>query len=122
MNVGPPNGMAQLTPYPDGFFQLHGMTEDITLFRQGLASSTTKSAQPELGSSFIRKLKHGWTNSDIDTRTDRAIKHMAQFVPAYHTASIGGKHYSALSRSLEMTLHSGPLISLLQANAMRELK
>lgn len=88
---GTPNGMAQLTPYPDGFFQLHGMTEDITLFRQGLASSTTKSAQPELGSSFIRKLKDGWTNSDIDTRTDRAIKHMAQFVPAYHTATIGGK-------------------------------
>lgn len=88
---GTPNGMAQLTPYPDGFFQLHGMTEDITLFRQGLARSTAEDAQPALGTSFIRKLKQGWTNSDIDTRTGRAIAHMAQFVPAYQTATLGGK-------------------------------
>ncbi|MCG7588469.1 NAD(P)-binding protein, partial [Photobacterium sp. OFAV2-7] len=87
---GTPNGMAQLTPYPDGFFQLHGMTEDITLFRQGLAKSTADNAQPALGASFITKLKQGWTNSDIDTRTDRAISHMAQFVPAYQTATVGG--------------------------------
>lgn len=88
---GTPNGMAQLTPYPDGFFQLHGMTEDITLFRSGLACSTAKSSQPELGQSFIQKLKYGWKNTDIDTRTDRAIQHMAQFVPTYHSASVGGK-------------------------------
>lgn len=114
--------MAQLTPYPDGFFQLHGMTEDITLFRQGLASSTTKSAQPELGSSFIRKLKHGWTNSDIDTRTDRAIKHMAQFVPAYHTASIGGKPLFGAQQipGDDPSLRAADIS--LQANAMRELK
>ncbi|MEZ9856291.1 FAD-dependent oxidoreductase, partial [Vibrio breoganii] len=27
---GTPQGMAQLTPYADGVFQLHGMTEGIT--------------------------------------------------------------------------------------------
>ena len=45
---GTPNGMAQLTPYPDGFFQLHGMTQDITLFKNGLVSSNANSAQPQL--------------------------------------------------------------------------
>ncbi|MCW8329976.1 NAD(P)-binding protein [Photobacterium sp. SDRW27] len=88
---GTPNGMAQLTPYPDGYFQLHGMTEDITLFRKGLVSSSAQSAQPQLGSQFIRKLKEGWQNSDIETRTDRAIQHMAQFIPAYRSATVGGK-------------------------------
>lgn len=27
-----PHGMAQLTPYADQYFQIHGMTKDITLF------------------------------------------------------------------------------------------
>ncbi|EDQ02061.1 hypothetical protein [Shewanella benthica] len=36
---GTPQGMAQLTPYPDGYFQLHGMTQDITPFNNGLVAS-----------------------------------------------------------------------------------
>ena len=32
---GTPQGMAQLTPYSNGVFQLHGMTKDITLLKMG---------------------------------------------------------------------------------------
>ncbi|MCQ1059241.1 FAD-dependent oxidoreductase [Photobacterium sp. ZSDE20] len=88
---GTPDGMAQLTPYPDGYFQLHGMTEEITLFKQGLAKSTPSSAQPKLANTFIRKIKSGWDKSEIDIRSSRAIKHMSRFVPNYKTASVGGK-------------------------------
>ncbi len=43
--------MAQLTPYADGVFQLHGMTKGITaLFEGGLVSSSTDSSQPQLPS------------------------------------------------------------------------
>lgn len=87
---GTPQGMAQLTPYPDGYFQLHGMTQDITLFKEGLAHSTESSAQPVLGERFNRKLRDGWQPDEIYTRTSRAIAHMAQFVPAYHSATVGG--------------------------------
>ena len=31
---GTPQGMGQFTPYPNGFFQLHGMTKEITLYVQ----------------------------------------------------------------------------------------
>ena len=51
---GTPNGMAQFTPYPDGYFQLHGMTDNITLFKNGLVVSSEGSAQPQLANSFIR--------------------------------------------------------------------
>ena len=87
---GTPDGMAQLTPYPDGYFQLHGMTEDITLFKQGLVKSTSHSAQPKLSDSFIHKIKSGWDNNEVDTRTTRAIKHMSRFVPTYQSAQVGG--------------------------------
>jgi hypothetical protein len=36
---GTPRGMAQFTPYPGGYFQLHGMTKSITLFEEGLSAS-----------------------------------------------------------------------------------
>lgn len=88
---GTPDGMAQLTPYPDGYFQLHGMTEEITLFKQGLAKSTPNSAQPKLANGFISKIKSGWENREIEIRSTRAIKHMSRFVPNYKTANVGGK-------------------------------
>ncbi|WP_064608164.1 FAD-dependent oxidoreductase [Photobacterium sp. J15] len=87
---GTPDGMAQLTPYPDGYFQLHGMTEDITLFRKGLVASTTDSAQPQLGESFTKKIQFGWKSCDVHTRSERAIKHMAKLLPAYKSATVGG--------------------------------
>jgi hypothetical protein len=39
--------MAQLTPYPGGYFQLHGMTQNITLFEKGLEALGKDSAQPK---------------------------------------------------------------------------
>lgn len=88
---GTPNGMAQLTPYPDGFFQLHGMTQDITLFKNGLVSSNASSAQPQLDSSFKTKLQQHWSQQEIEQRTQRAISHMAQFVNEFDQATVGGK-------------------------------
>jgi len=37
---GTPRGMGQFTPYPNGYFQIHGMTPSITLFENGLVEST----------------------------------------------------------------------------------
>lgn len=88
---GTPNGMAQLTPYADGYFQLHGMTDDITLFPNGIAKSTKQSAQPTLQSHFIKKIRSGWDHDEIELRTRRAIAHLAQFVPAFNSAKPAGR-------------------------------
>lgn len=83
--------MAQLTPYGDGIFQLHGMTKGITLFDDGLVASTSTSAQPELPNLLLSKIRLGWKEEALEVRTNNAIQHMAQFIPAYHTAVKGGK-------------------------------
>lgn len=88
---GTPQGMAQLTPYPDGYFQLHGMTEDITLFEDGVAHSTEESSQPKLPVHLVNKIIHGWNEEQQTIRTDKAINHMAQFIPSFASATIGGK-------------------------------
>ena len=87
---GTPDGMAQLTPYPDGYFQLHGMTEEITLFKEGLVASTEKSAQPILNSLFNRKLTDKWYQDEIERRTAKAVDHVAQFIPSFGSAIVGG--------------------------------
>lgn len=83
---GTPNGMAQLTPYPNGIFQLHGMTKDITLFDDGLVATQGQSSQPLLPNRLIKKIKKGWNDDVIIDRSRRAIDHMARFVPAYESA------------------------------------
>ena len=83
--------MAQLTPYGDGYFQLHGMTKGITLFDDGLVASTSTSAQPELPNLLLSKIRQGWQEKALEARTNNAIQHMAQFIPAYHSAVKGGK-------------------------------
>lgn len=88
---GTPQGMAQLTPYPDGYFQLHGMTEDITLFEDGVAHSTDESSQPKLPEYLVNKIIHGWSEEQQTIRTNKAIKHMAQFIPSFASATLGGK-------------------------------
>lgn len=88
---GTPQGMAQLTPYPDGYFQLHGMTEDITLFEDGVARSTKQSSQPKLPVSLVNKIIHGWAHDEQKERTNKAIKHMAQFIPSFSSATFAGK-------------------------------
>ena len=88
---GTPRGMAQFTPYPDGYFQLHGMTEDITLFKDGLVKSEHLSAQPKLDEKYVNKIYKGWNKSDIDKRSSLAIEHLAQFIPSFKDATIASK-------------------------------
>jgi hypothetical protein len=86
---GTPQGMAQFTPYPGGYFQLHGMTNDITLYKDGLVASTDVSAQPRLKNHFIQKLDDGWKKVDVNKRTHNAIKHVTQFIPGFVEAKVG---------------------------------
>lgn len=86
---GTPQGMAQFTPYPGGYFQLHGMTNDITLYENGLASSTKQSAQPVLDRDFIDKLDRAWPQQEVARRTRSAIAHVARYLPAFRNAQVG---------------------------------
>ncbi|MGF1900509.1 NAD(P)-binding protein [Aliivibrio sifiae] len=88
---GTPQGMAQFTPYPNGYFQLHGMTEEITLFKDGLSESCDLSAQPKLPEAFNKKLTTGWDISLQTERTQRAINHLSQFMPDFIEATPAGK-------------------------------
>ncbi|MFP3362512.1 FAD-dependent oxidoreductase [Pseudoalteromonas sp. SIMBA_148] len=86
-NRGTPEGMAQLTPYPNGYFQIHGMTNNITLFNDGLADATPMSAQPKLPNKYLHYIKDGWDEAALQTRTQTAIDYVAEFLPAFKTAS-----------------------------------
>jgi hypothetical protein len=88
---GTPQGMAQLTPYPDGYFQLHGMTQDITLFDQGLVASSQESSQPKLAPRFIDKIDKQWPDQLVTNRTLGSIEHIAQFVPHFNSATVAAK-------------------------------
>ena len=88
---GTPQGMAQLTPYPDGYFQLHGMTQAITLFEDGLVASCDQSAQPKLPSRFIKKIDEQWPQQLVNERTVGNIAHLAQFIPDFGTANTAAK-------------------------------
>ncbi|MBL4304392.1 FAD-dependent oxidoreductase [Vibrio fluvialis] len=88
---GTPQGMAQLTPYADGVFQLHGMTQGITLFEDGLVASNGISSQPQLPGYLANKITQGWQADATRERTERAIEHMSQFVPDFARAEVGGK-------------------------------
>jgi len=88
---GTPQGMGQFTPYPHGYFQLHGMTHDITLYEDGLVSNTEVSCQAKLGQSFLAKIQNNWTKDEISIRTNAAIQHLAQFIPTFSTASVGSR-------------------------------
>ncbi|MGF1740190.1 FAD-dependent oxidoreductase [Vibrio profundum] len=83
---GTENGMAQLTPYPNGVFQLHGMTEGITLFPDGLVASNEVSSQPELPLRLANKIEKGWQNDQIIERSAQAVRHLSQYMPSYSTA------------------------------------
>ncbi|MEI6894638.1 MAG: FAD-dependent oxidoreductase [Colwellia sp.] len=88
---GTPQGMAQLTPYPEGYFQLHGMTQDITLFEHGLVTSSANSAQPKLADKFIEKIDKQWPEQVVHNRTLGSIEHIAQFVPSFRSARVAAK-------------------------------
>ena len=84
---GTPEGMAQLTPYPNGYFQIHGMTNAITLFNDGLADTTAISAQPKLPNKYLHYIEDGWDKAALQTRIQKAIDYVAEFVPAFKNAN-----------------------------------
>jgi len=88
---GTPRGMGQFTPYPNGYFQLHGMTKEITLYEDGLVSNTMVSCQPKLGQDFIEKIERSWTNEETTQRTKSAIEHLSKFIPAFAKATVASK-------------------------------
>ena len=88
---GTNRGMGQWTPYCNGYVQLHAMTKDITLFRDGLAKSTDESSYPKLPKKFLDIIDTGWDKSLKDIRTKRAIEYLSYFFPKFKDAKIGGK-------------------------------
>ncbi|KEY19758.1 NAD(P)-binding protein [Kaistella antarctica] len=87
---GTPHGMAQLTPYCGDYYQLHGMTRDITLFEGGLVKSKNNEVQPEFNSAITQRISGNWEASEVGTRTENAIELVAQFVPTFQSATVGG--------------------------------
>lgn len=87
---GTPHGMAQLTPYCEEYYQIHGMTEDITLFKNGLVRAKDNGAQPQFDEDIERKLNAGWDKEDIVCRTENSIKYIAKFIPSFDSATVGG--------------------------------
>ena len=88
---GTPEGMGQFTPYPQGYFQLHGMTKEITLYDDGLVANTKLSCQPKLGQDFIEKIEKSWSNEETTLRTQSAIKHLSKFIPDFAEATVASK-------------------------------
>ncbi len=88
---GTPAGMAQFTPYPNGHFQIHGMTKDITLFEEGLVKNSKNSSQPSLNKKFLNKIYKSWSKEDINTRTNRSIEYIKQYIPTFDDISVASK-------------------------------
>jgi hypothetical protein len=88
---GTPQGMGQFTPYPNGYFQLHGMTNEITLYKDGLVANSIVSCQPHLNKDFIEKIDKSWKEAEVNERTMNAIHHLSQFIPDFETAEVGSK-------------------------------
>lgn len=89
-NRGTPEGMAQLTPYPDGYFQIHGMSKFITLFDDGLVASSKDSAQPKLPEQYVHYIEDGWDKTPLQARSQQAIDYVAEFVPTFNSAHTVG--------------------------------
>ncbi len=87
---GTPEGMAQLTPYPGGYFQIHGMSKDITLFDDGLVASTKDSAQPKLPAQYVHYIDDGWDKAPLQARSQQSIDYVAEFVPSFNSAQTVG--------------------------------
>ena len=83
---GTEHGMAQFTPYPGGYYQLHGMRKDITLFEDGVAASSEESSQPKLPRKFLDWIERGWPKDAALHRTQRAIEYVSRYLPAFKEA------------------------------------
>lgn len=87
---GTSHGMAQLTPYCDDYYQIHGMTKEITLFNNGLLKSKSGEGQPEFSAAIQKKLEDGWEEPEICERNERAIQLVSNFLPSFASATVGG--------------------------------
>ena len=87
---GTPEGMAQLTPYPGGYFQIHGMSKFITLFDDGLVASTKDSSQPKLPAQYVHYIEDGWDKAPLQARSQQSIDYVAEFVPTFNSARTVG--------------------------------
>lgn len=86
---GTPRGMVQLTPYRDHYYQIHAMTNEVTLFDKGLVKSKHQ-LKAEFDDDIKQKLNRGWEAQEINERTEKAITSVAHFVPAFKSATVGG--------------------------------
>ncbi|WP_201557578.1 FAD-dependent oxidoreductase [Psychrobacter sp. 72-O-c] len=87
---GTPEGMAQLTPYPGGYFQIHGMSNFVTLFDDGLVASNKDSAQPKLPEQYVHYIEDGWDKAPLQARSQQSIEYVAEFVPTFNSARTVG--------------------------------
>lgn len=87
---GTPNGMVQLTPYCENLYQIHGMTEDVTLFKKGLIQAKSNEPQPKFNDAINEKFNSGWKKDEIKTRTENAIQLVTKYVPSFKSATVGG--------------------------------
>ena len=88
---GTNRGLGQFTPYCNGIVQLHAMTPNITLFKDGLAKSTKDSSYPKLDKKFIDIIENGWSRELLEERTKRAINYLSYFFPNFKSAKWGTK-------------------------------
>lgn len=87
---GSTHGMAQLTPYSNDYYQIHGMTKDITLFDNGLIQSNEQLSPAEFDTAIQQKIARAWDPDEINERTELAIRYTAQYVPSFQSATVGG--------------------------------
>lgn len=87
---GTPHGMVQLTPYRDNYYQIHGMTKDVTLFDGGLVQLNDKNQKVNFNATIQKRLDLGWDQEDIDKRTKMAINSVTNYIPSFKNATIGG--------------------------------
>ena len=86
---GTAHGMLQITPYCEDYYQIHGMTQDITLFENGVIHSKNKESEEEFDEDIKQKIDRAWTEEEINTRTKNAIAFAARYVPAFKSANVG---------------------------------
>ena len=86
---GTKRGMAQFTPYNGGYFQLHGMSKDITLFEDGLFS--TQDSFVQLPLKYLEKIEKGCSKEEALFRAQKAIEFFANFIPKFSKEAIPTK-------------------------------
>lgn len=87
---GSTHGMLQITPYCNDYYQIHGMTKEITLFDNGLIHSKENGSPAEFDVDIQQKITCNWEQNEINTRSEAAIRYAARYVPSFASATVGG--------------------------------